>query len=207
MQASYRAGSTVCCYFPQPLVDLTFPIAGCILCNRHDGGFDLCVKCYHEGQLCNQPNSHRLYTFLRALYRGNIGPYSYTGGEGNASCNGCGKEIHQGAYYRRKFPNPKYRCFTRRSKTDMMKDCDQCLTGCFDLCHSCYELGESCENSGHLLKLHFAYSALTTQSIVYAHGIPIDCNICNMPVQDTYCYRKHLSPLHGKDSMLIMHRL
>ena len=190
--------------FPSALGHLTSPIAGCIACNKHDGGFDLCVNCYHEGQLCNQPNSHRLYTFLRAFYPGNIGTYTYLGGEGSASCNRCGKEIYQGAYYRRRFHNPKYWDFTRQSETNVMKDCDQCLTGNFDLCHSCYELGESCQNSGHLLKLHFAYSTLVSQSTIYEHGIAIDCNICNMPVRGTHGYRKHRSPTHSRGSMLIM---
>ena len=75
-------------------------------CNKDEGGFDLCVICYHQGQLCNEPETHCVYTFLRAYHLENTGPYSSNNefaGEGTANCDKCGEGVFQGPYYRKKF--------------------------------------------------------------------------------------------------------
>ncbi|PVH76104.1 hypothetical protein DL98DRAFT_536010 [Cadophora sp. DSE1049] len=139
----------------------------CQTCNAEDGGFDLCIHCYHDGQGCKESTEHCLYSFLWSHIPENEGPYVKVGGAGSAGCNVCGLDIMQGPYYH----------------------CDECQTdgGYYDVCHKCYELGNFCRNSRHVLKRYYSYDTLQNWSSFYPAS-QIFCNICKKDIKDTICY-------------------
>ena len=131
--------------------------ADCNDCNKDN--YDLCSECYRAGAACLN-SQHRLMTvklsisFLRCPFLitdCNRSKHIDTGIHGpNIVCDECKKSVPQGRYYRGSLSTTKYDVL----QTDRA-DCCQCSDD-FDLCHSCFVAGMTCQDTNHVLQLHYA---------------------------------------------------
>lgn len=118
-----------------------------------------CFRCYTTGAACRGGANHRWYAFSRARLADFDAhtPYQSWGGKkaketGRASCSHCRIPVERGAYYRElTLYNPVQISYLS------VTDCSKCEKGDFVLCRDCYQTGDHCDNSCHVLKKYYAW--------------------------------------------------